>query len=188
MNTKTIDKAEITAQLRTMVEERLFGDKAWPIDDNAAVHKQLIGWGLVEVIDEAGSRTTTALGRELAVGWWSAFVGHHEPAEIPDTLVQMGALTEAEADHIILDRWERDGENLETILPPILRRAYRENEFLNAVRGLVGAVRGYLNSTGDDYDHIAKMEGSVADVLNKAREAGQGLTTPSTEARVEVPL
>jgi hypothetical protein len=129
MNSKndsgTVDKAEIAAQLQTMVEERLFGTKPWPIDNNAAVHQQLLDWGLVEEIDDAGTYTTTALGRELSVDHWSAFVGHHELSEIPDMLVEYGLLTMEEADHIILNRWERDDEKLEDILPPILRRAYR---------------------------------------------------------------
>jgi hypothetical protein len=60
------------------------------------------------------------------VDTWSAFVGHHELSEIPDMLVELSLLAKEEADHIILDRWERDGERLEDILPPILRRAYRD--------------------------------------------------------------
>jgi hypothetical protein len=126
METKTISKAEIAAQLRTMVEERLFGTKAWPmsIDDNFAIHQKLLDWQLIEVIDEAGSFTTTALGRELAVGWWSAFVGHSELSEIPDTLAEMELITKAEADRII-NRWEHDGERLEDVLPAVLRKAYR---------------------------------------------------------------
>jgi hypothetical protein len=145
MDTNTIDKAEIAAQLRNMTEEVLFGDKPWPIDNNAAVHQQLLDWGLVEECEITISATgeiverpkspdskkgdicfhTTALGRELDVDRWIMLMGHHEPAEIPDILVQMGALTKEEADHIVLDRWERDGEKLEDVLPPILRRLYR---------------------------------------------------------------
>ena len=99
-----LNKAEIAKQLRTMVEERLFGAKPWPIDNNYEVRQQLIDWGLVEKI---GSNIhTTALGCELSVDTWSAFIGHHEPFEVPDILAQMGMITEEEADHIVLDRWE----------------------------------------------------------------------------------
>jgi hypothetical protein len=121
MNTKT----EITAQLRQMTEDRLFGDKRWPTtrDDDLAIHQQLLAWGLIE--EQDGTTHMTALGVELCVDYWSTFMGHHELSEIPDMLVERGLLTMEEADHIILDRWERDDEKLEDILPPILRRAYR---------------------------------------------------------------
>ena len=145
MNTKTIDKAEILAQLRKMTEAVLFGGKPWPIDDNFAVHQQLIAWGLQEEFEITISATgemierpkspaskkseicirATALGRELCVDLWTAFTGHHEPSEIPDILVEHGFMTADEAEHIVLERWARGGEKLEDILPPILRRAYR---------------------------------------------------------------
>ena len=186
-----VDKAEIAAALRTMVEERLFGDKEWPIDDNFAVHQQLLDWGLQEEVEMTIGATgeiverlkspaskkseicihTTALGRELCVDLWTAFTGHHEPSEIPDILVEHGFITADEAEHIILERWERDGEALEEILPPILRRVYRANEFFDAVKQLTAAVRGYLdNNTGDDRDDIVAMDSSVANVLRRASE------------------
>ena len=52
-------------------------------------------------------------------------MGHHELSEIPDILAGMQLITQAEADDVILDRWEAGGERLEEILPPILRRVYR---------------------------------------------------------------
>ena len=147
MNTKTIDKAEIAAQMRKMVEERLFGTKPWPmpIDDNFAIHQKLLDWGLQEefeitiggtgeIVERPKSPASkkgdvcfraTALGRELSVDLWTAFVGHHELSEIPDMLAEMQLITKEEADRIV-DRWERDGERLEDILPPILRRVYRD--------------------------------------------------------------
>jgi hypothetical protein len=124
MDTKTIDKAEIAAQLRNMTEKVLFGDKSWPIDNHGEVHRKFVEWGLIEYVNETDYRAS-ALGRELDVDWWSVLMGHHEPAEIPDILVEMGALTREEAHHIILERWERDDEKLEDILPAILRRLYR---------------------------------------------------------------
>ena len=127
MTTKVIEKTAIAAQLRTMVEDRLFGDKEWPIDDNAAVHQQLIDWGLQEEFEITVGATgkivkrpkspnsrkgeicfcATALGRELCVDLWTAFTGHHEPSEIPDILVEYGFLTADEAEHIVLERWGR---------------------------------------------------------------------------------
>src|SRR5207247_9048192 len=102
----TINKADIAQQLRTMVEERLFGAKGWPIDDNAAVHQQLIDWGLIEMQED--NIHTTALGAELSVDYWSMFMGHHELSEIPDLLVEYGLLAKEDANHIIFDVWERD--------------------------------------------------------------------------------
>jgi hypothetical protein len=122
----TIEKAEIAKQLQTMVGERLFGAKPWPIDNNHENHEvrqKLIDWGLIEM--QGGSFRTTALGKELNIDLMSAFMGHHEPSEIPDMLCEHGLMSNEEADSIILDRWERDGEKLEDILPPILRRLYR---------------------------------------------------------------
>jgi hypothetical protein len=117
------DKIEIAKQLRTMLEERLFGSKPWPIDNNHAVHQQLLDWGLIEYV-ENGFRTS-ALGVELGVDEWTDFVGHHELSEIPHRLAECGLLTEEEADDIIFNRWEDGDEKLEDILPPILRRVYR---------------------------------------------------------------
>jgi hypothetical protein len=124
MNTKTIDKAEITQQLRTLIEERLFGAKPWPIDNHDEVHRKFVEWGLIEY-ENATDYHASALGRELSVNYWALLMGHHYLPEIPDMLVECGLLAKEEADHIIFDRWERDGEKFEDILPPILRRLYR---------------------------------------------------------------
>jgi hypothetical protein len=123
MNTTAINKAEIATKLRDMVEERLFGDKPWPVDNNDEVHQQLLDWGLI-VYDEIGF-CSTPLGVELDVDFWQLLTGHHELSEIPHHLAECGLITQEEADGVIFDRWERDGEKLESILPPILRRVYR---------------------------------------------------------------
>jgi hypothetical protein len=133
MDTKMIDKAEITAQLRNMTEEVLFGDKAWPIDNNDEVHRKFVEWGLIEYVNETDYHAS-ALGRELSVDHWSLFMGHHELSGIPDLLVEYGLLAQEEADHIIFDRWERDGEELAVVLPPILRRVYRDNDQRKAIK------------------------------------------------------
>jgi hypothetical protein len=124
MDAKTIDKAEIAAQLRTLVEEVLFGAKPWPIDNNDEVHRKFVEWGLIEYVNETDYHAS-ALGRELSVDRWSLFMGHHYLPEIPDMLVECGLLAQEEADHIIFDRWERDGEELKVVLLSVLRRVYR---------------------------------------------------------------
>jgi hypothetical protein len=125
----TTDKTEIARELRRMIEERLFGSKPWPIDDNHAVHQRLLDWGLIEM--QGDNIHTTKLGLELDVCAWTMFVGHHEPAEIPHYLSDSGLITEQEADDIIFNRWEGGDEKLEDILPPILRRVYRAQEQLS---------------------------------------------------------
>ena len=123
----TADKTEIAQQLQTMLEERLFGPKPWPIDNDHAVHEQLLSWGLIEM--RGDDIHTTPLGLELSVDSWTLFVGHHEISEIPHILSDGGELPEQETDdYIIFNRWESGGEKLEDILPPILRRVYRARE------------------------------------------------------------
>jgi hypothetical protein len=122
----TASKTEIAKQLETMLEERLFGPKPWPIDDNHAVHQQLVDWGLIKM--QGDNIHYTRLGLELDVRAWTMFVGHHEPSEIPHHLSDRGLITEQEADDIIFNRWEDGDEKLEDILPPILRRVYRARE------------------------------------------------------------
>ena len=205
MDTKTMDKAEIAQQLRTMLEEQLFGDKPWPIDNNDEVHRKLVEWGLIEYVNETDFHAS-ALGVELSVDYWTMFMGHHELAEIPDMLVECGLLTREEADHIIFDRWERDDEKLEDILPPILRRAYLDQvqawrgegraegvaaamhpELLDDVRRLVDAVRGFLsNDDGNDDEYIMLMGQYVEEVerSSQARIGGcPGVPWPWTTKR-----
>jgi hypothetical protein len=119
----TANKAEIAKQLWTMIEEHLFGPKPWPIDNNHAVGQRLVDWGLIEMRGDRICRTTK-LGLELNVDAWTMFTGHHEPAEIPHYLSDRGLITEQEADDIMSRHWD-DGERLEDLLPPVLRRVYR---------------------------------------------------------------
>jgi hypothetical protein len=127
MEIKTIDKAEIAAQLRKMTEERLFGDKPWPVDNCDEVHQKFLDWGLIEKVDELASRETT-LGRELCVYHWSLFMGHHELSEIAELLGYYGLLPREEAEQLMIEQCERADEKLEDILLPVLRRVYRSRQ------------------------------------------------------------
>jgi hypothetical protein len=67
----------------------------------------------------------TELGYELRVELMSVFMGHHEPYEAPDYLRRSGLITPAESD-ALTTRFE-DGERPEDLLPPLLRRPWRQH-------------------------------------------------------------
>ena len=121
-----MDKAEVSRQLRALVEERLFGNGPWTSDDpavNYAVSNKLSAWGLQTVDPITQNIHMTELGFELQVDTMSVFMGHHEPYEIPDHLIPL--ITRAEADELV-ERFE-NGERPEDLLPPLLRRLWRQH-------------------------------------------------------------
>jgi hypothetical protein len=123
-----MNKAEISRQLRALVEERLFGNSPWTSDDpavNYAVWDRLSAWGLQTVNPITQNIHTTELGSELQVELMSVFMGHHEPYEARDYLQSFGLITPAESDELIT-RFE-DGERPEDVLPPLLRRLWRQH-------------------------------------------------------------
>jgi hypothetical protein len=124
---RTMNKVETARELRSMVEERLFGDGPWSSDDpavNGAVHEKLVALGLLRV-DPSGNIHATDLGAELDVEIMSVFMGHHDPYEVPDCLVPL--ITQAEADELIFERFEQNGEKPEEVLPPLLRQLWRKH-------------------------------------------------------------
>lgn len=75
--TDMVDKAEVSRQLRALVEERLFGNGPWRSDDravNQAVHDKLCAWGL-QTVDLTQTIRTTELGSELQVELMTDFHG-----------------------------------------------------------------------------------------------------------------
>jgi len=121
-----MNKEETAHELRSMVEERLFGDGPWSSDDrevNQAMSDKLSALGLTHVDRVTGNIHTTKLGTELDVDTMSMFMGLHEPYEIPDCLVPL--ITQAEANELT-DRFE-NGERPEEVLPPLLRQLWREH-------------------------------------------------------------
>jgi len=121
-----MNKEEIARELRSMVEERLFGDGPWSSDDpevNRATHDKLCAFGLAHVNPVTGNIHTTELGAELDVDTLTLFMGQHEPYEVPDCLVPL--ITQAEANELT-ERFE-DGERPEEVLPPLLRRLWRKH-------------------------------------------------------------
>lgn len=129
MESTDMDKAEVNRQLRALVEERLFGNGPWSSDDpavNQAVHDKLCAWGLQTMDPVTQNICATALGMELQVDLMSVFMGHHEPVEAPDYLRISNLITPAESD--ALDRrFHENGERPEVVLPPLLRRLWRQH-------------------------------------------------------------
>jgi len=122
-----MNKVETARELRSMVEERLFGDGPWSSDDpevNRATHDKLCALGLQHVNPVTGNITMTELGQELDVDVMVAFMGHHEPYEVPDCLVPL-IITREEADELI-ERFE-NGERPEEVLPPLLRQLWHKH-------------------------------------------------------------
>jgi hypothetical protein len=125
MEDGVMNKEAIARELRSMVEERLFGEGPWSSDDlgvNQAMSDNLSALGLQHVDPVTGNIWATDLGQELDVDTMTVFMGHHEPFEVPDKLVPL--ITGAEADELT-DRFN-NGERPEEVLPPLLRRLWRE--------------------------------------------------------------
>jgi hypothetical protein len=56
----------------------------------------------------------------------SVFMGHHEPYEAPDYLRRFGLIAPAESNELTA-RFDEDGERPEDVLPPLLRRLWRQH-------------------------------------------------------------
>jgi hypothetical protein len=93
-----MDKAEVSRQLRALVEERLFGNSPWTSNDpavNSAIRDKLCAWGLETVDPVSRNIHTTELGSELQVDLMTVFMGHHEPYEAPNYLRRSKLITPA---------------------------------------------------------------------------------------------
>lgn len=123
---KEVERIRVERELRSMVEERLFGDGPWSPDDpkvNRAISDKLSALGLQHVEPVTGAVHTTELGRELNVDTLTLFTGLHEPYEVPDCLVPL--ITQAEANEL-RERFD-NGERPEEVLPPLLRQLWRKH-------------------------------------------------------------
>jgi hypothetical protein len=123
---KEVERIRVERELRSMVEERLFGHDPWSSDDpevNQAMSDNLSALGLTHVDRVTGNIHTTELGTELDVDTMSLFMGLHEPFEVPDCLVPL--ITQAEANELT-DRFN-NGERPEKVLPPLLRQLWRKH-------------------------------------------------------------
>ena len=88
-------KTEIACRLHEMVDERLFGNKPWPVDNDSEgwVWATQLELGLIENV--AGKDQTfrkTSLGAELHIDLMNAFMGFWEPFELPEVLEMRGLI------------------------------------------------------------------------------------------------
>jgi len=121
-----MNKVETARELRSMVEERLFGNGPWSSDDpevNQAMSDKLAALGLQHVDPVTGGVRTTELGLELDVDTMTAFMSLHEPYEVPYCLVPL--ITQAEADELT-ERFN-NGERPEEVLPPLVRKLWNKH-------------------------------------------------------------
>ena len=108
-------KTEIACRLHEMVDERLFGNKPWPVDNDSEgwVWATQLELGLIENV--AGKDQTfrkTSLGTELHIDLMNAFMGFWEPFELPEVLEMRGLINKKDVKHLrwVLSRgagWER---------------------------------------------------------------------------------
>jgi hypothetical protein len=117
-------KAQIMAELESMVVARLFGGQPWLADREtvSAVHRKLIKMRLVEQVpDEPDACRTTTLGKELTVKLFEVFMGIICEWDVPSILEEHGLLDESEVDAFYECTSEADAE---TLLSGYVRRAY----------------------------------------------------------------
>jgi hypothetical protein len=118
-------KSDVIQTVHAMIHERLFGDRPWLVDREAAwaVNRKLKGLGLNEqvILGELYSLRETPLGGELNINLMKVFMGMWEPYEVPMIFADHGLLSEDE----ILDVEEcLYEESPETALLPLVRRAF----------------------------------------------------------------
>jgi hypothetical protein len=121
-------KSEVIQTLHAMIHERLFGTRPWLADRDTiwAVDRKLKALGLSEPVPGMpNTEQATSLGRELNFDLMYAFMGVWEPCEIPGILEDRGLISQDE----ILEVDERceDGEDPETVLLPLVRRAFYQH-------------------------------------------------------------
>jgi hypothetical protein len=120
-----MNKNEIIRQLHLIIDARLFGPAAWPVDRESAerVHTTLLRMGLVEEVPgQADTWRNTPLGSELHLDLLQVFMGFWDKWDIPTILERYGLIEEQEVDDLwwVLDvdaGWERT-------LKDYVRRAY----------------------------------------------------------------
>ena len=82
-----INKTEVARRLHEMVDERLFGNKPWPVEEENTkiVHGTMLELGLIECVPGVPQTfRTTTLGAELHANLLEAFMGLWDEFELPD--------------------------------------------------------------------------------------------------------
>lgn len=118
-------KTEIIWQLHLIIDARLFGSAAWPVERESAkrLHTTLLRMGLVEgVPGQADTWRNTPLGSELHLDLLGVFMGLWHECDIPMILEDYGLIEKQEVDDLwsVLNvdvGWERTFKDY-------VRRAY----------------------------------------------------------------
>ena len=128
-------KSEIVQQLHVMIDARLFGGGAWPVDRDSAIriHTTLLRMGLVEQVPgNSNSWRNTPLGNALHIDLLEVFMGFWDTWEVPQVLKRYGLIEEREVHR--LHRVRSEGAGWERTLKDHVRRAYLE--FYNPTHSL----------------------------------------------------
>jgi hypothetical protein len=120
-----MNRNEIVRQLHLIVDARLFGTAAWPVDRESTnrLHTTLLRMGLVEEVPgQADTWRNTPLGNELHIDLLEVFMGLWDEWDIPEILQTYGLIDEWEAHRLwraltVGAGWERTFKNY-------VRRAY----------------------------------------------------------------
>jgi hypothetical protein len=129
-----MNKAEIVAELEAMAWNRLFNCHHWLADRETiwALDQKFMKMGLVERIS-SDTWQTTALGREVDVDLFEAFMGLCDAWDALDTLDLHGLIDEWEFDNLYARMSKK--ATPESVLEGYARRAYldyhRDTKFLN---------------------------------------------------------
>src|SRR5947209_6907476 len=94
-----MNRNEIVRQLHLIIDARLFGTAAWPVDRESASRLQatLLRMGLVEEVPgRSDTWRNTSLGNELRIDLLEVFMGCWDECEIPMILEQYGLIEEQE--------------------------------------------------------------------------------------------
>jgi hypothetical protein len=88
-----MNRHEIVRQLHLIVDARLFGTAAWPVDRESTnrLHTTLLRMGLVEEVPgQADTWRNTPLGNELHIDLLEVFMGLWDEWDIPEILQAYG--------------------------------------------------------------------------------------------------
>jgi len=114
-----MNRNEIVRQLHLIVDARLFGTAAWPVDRESTnrLHTTLLQMGLVEEVPgQADTWRNTPLGNELHIDLLEVFMGLWDEWDIPEILQAYGLIDEWEAHRLwraltVGAGWERTFKN-----------------------------------------------------------------------------
>jgi hypothetical protein len=98
-----VDKTSIICKLHEITDHYLLGAGTWPADRERlpALYKTFRNLGLDEdVPDDPGTKRSTALGKELKLDLFLAFVGAVDLWDIPYTLEEYGYIDEFQAEEL----------------------------------------------------------------------------------------